>query len=342
MTERQDQLKIVSIAGGTGRFSTLEGFRTRNDVFVTAVYNITDSGGSSGILRTEHGVLPPGDGVQAMSALAIDEDDRRFLLNRFFEGRVNGHRVSNLMYAAATREFGGDLNGVNYLKRKFPLNGDVLPGSLENGVDFEVELEDGSVICGETCVDTRGSGSPIKRAWLSKDAYILPDVEEAIKQADVVLFGPGDLWTSTIALLLIRGLPEAISHSSARKIMICNLVNKEGETDNYKASDYARVLTEHLGTLLDDFIVNGNGIDKEVLRAYTEAKQPPVEIDEECYKYSRRIHKISLATIITNRIWEKGRVVEKRLLRHHPEKAAAVVVEVVKQTVAASPRLAFI
>lgn len=310
---------IVSAAGGTGRYSLLKGLK--DQARIIALYNITDSGGSSGILRVEHGVLPPGDGIQALAALAKSEQDELFLLDRFSEGRVNGHRIGNLMYEAATRKFGDDLAGIRYLQRLFKISGKVYPVSDKRGVDLIVELKDGSILVQEHRIDTRGEGSPIINARLSEPAEILPEAAEAILKADIILFGPGDLWTSIVPHLLVKGMPEAIRKSKAQKIMVCNLLTKPGETDGYTASMFAEVMTKFLGCPIDDFIISSNHLDKEVAKIYKNANQHPVLSDRrEVLKFAKRVHEESLATII-----ESG---QSKLIRHHPERTAQAVLYV--------------
>ncbi|MBI4037133.1 YvcK family protein [Candidatus Daviesbacteria bacterium] len=315
-------VKIVSIAGGTGRYAVLKGLKRKSKI--TALYNITDSGGSSGILRVEHGILPPGDGIQAFAALAKCPEDEQFLGSRFFQGGVNGHRIGNFMYLSATEIFGSDLAAVSYLQKVFKPCGQVLPVSIEHGVDLVVKTEDGAVITGEHQIDTRGKGSQIIDAWLTKKAEILPQVRTAILEADIILFGPGDLWTSVVPHLLIDGLPQAVKKSKARKVMICNLVTKPGETDGYQASDFAKVVTNLLGSRLDDFIANGNHLQKNVRDAYLKFKQEPVVVDEKLSSYAKNVYQLPLATAFET-IGKKGPML---LLRHHPQKTAQAVLNV--------------
>lgn len=311
---------LVSAAGGTGRYSLLKGLK--NMANIVALYNITDSGGSSGILRVEHGVLPPGDGIQALAALAKSEADEIFLLDRFSQGRVNGHRIGNLMYEAATRKFGNDLSGIRYLQKLFKIGGHVYPVSDKRGVDLVVELEDGSILVQEHRIDTRGGGSPIVNARLSETAEILPEVARAIEKADIILFGPGDLWTSIIPHLLVKGIPEAIKKSKAQKVMVCNLVTKPGETEGYTASRFAEIVTKFLDCQLDDFIVNSNHLNREVADIYRNANQHPVVVDRQRIKmFAKRIHEMPLATVI-----ESG---ESKLIRHHPDKTAQAVLTLI-------------
>lgn len=314
--------KIVSIAGGTGRYSVLSGLKNKADI--TALFNITDSGGSSGILRVEHGILPPGDGIQAFAALAKNNKDEQFLKSRFFQGSVNGHRIGNFMYLSAADVFGGELEGIYYLQKLFKPKGTILPVSVDPGVDLIVKLEDGSEIRGEHEIDVRGEGSPIIEARLSKEAQILPQAREAILGADAVLFGPGDLWTSIIPHLLVGGLKETILASKAKKIMICNLVTKPGETDNYKASDFARVLSFFLGLPLDKLIVNNKEMDKKVAGIYEKDNQYMISADQnESLKYCKEFCLYSLAAQIHSD--------SRYILRHDPKKTAEAVLEVLSK-----------
>ena len=302
---------LVSIAGGTGRYPLLEGVRDHYQV--TALYNITDSGGSSEILRVEHGTLPPGDGTQALAALTEDPDHRLFLLDRFTTGRVDNHRIANLMYEVACRKFGGDVGAMKYLARLFQVRGQVLPISLARGVHLIAQLEDGTTLEREDIIDNRGSGSPIVDARLSSPAHILPETEQCLRSADLIIFGPGDLWTSVIPHLLVTGVPEAIQCSLATKIMMCNLATKPGETDGYTASDFARFVVERVGGKLDYLFVNSNHIDQSVKTAYANQGQQLVVRDGSENRYAHHVVEIDLVTMIEN---GSGH----RLLRHDPDK----------------------
>lgn len=311
--------KIVSIAGGTGRYSTLKGLKHKAEI--TALYNVTDSGGSSGILRVEHGVLPPGDGMRTLAALSKSKDDELFLLDRYSEGRISGHRIANLMYETASRKFGGDVAGINYLEKLFEVEGHILPVSLTKGVNLIAHLADGSTLEGEHEIDVRGGGSPIVSMELRPEARVLPEVVEVIARSDVVMLGPGDLWTSIVPHLLVKGLLEAICASSAKVILICNLFTKPGETDAYKASDFAKVIVKYLGKKIDDLIVNSNGLDQAVKEGYQKGNQQMVKVDEKAKEYAVNVYSdFKLAAVVES----EG----KKVVRHDSQSTAKAVLRV--------------
>lgn len=328
-----DKMNIVSFAGGTGRFTVLQGLKERANI--TAFFNITDSGGSSGKLRVEHGILPPGDGNQAVAALAKSPLDQAVFTDRWNGGVVDGHRVSNLLFEVTVRkakeiygEEHGMIEAMKYFAERFINPGSiVLPTSTKEGVHLVAKLENGQLITGEHEIDTRGSGSPIIDAFLSEEAMIFPFAEEAINQADLILFGPGDLWTSTIPHILIKGVPEAIRRSKARKMFICNLFTKPGETDGYTDADFAEVVTRFIGCKLDFMIVNSNHLDPELLELYKKSNQTPVLEDPIRRKrYAEEVRIFPLATVIKSvKIEKDGSIRELQLLRNHPEKTAAAI-----------------
>jgi uncharacterized cofD-like protein len=324
--------KIVSIAGGTGRYPILKGLKGLAEI--TAIFNITDSGGSSGILRDEHGVLPPGDGVQALAALAKDEESEQFLIDRFTKGRVNGHRIANLMFVVASEKF-GPVEGMRYLVKTFCVpRVEVLPVSLERNVDLIEDLADGTTLTSEHIIDTTIKESPIVKARLNKLATALPETIKAILEADVILFGPGTLYGSIITHLLVKGIPEAINKSKAKKIMMCNFVTDPTETSGFKASDFAKSVIKYLGKnfIFDDFIVNQNFIkdktevsqdklSKYLIKSYKKEQKYFVPVDlEEIKKYSKRVHLLPLVGPV-----KSGEI---EILRHLSRRSSEAILNV--------------
>src|SRR5882672_11243391 len=238
MKETDSGLKTVSVGGGTGLSTLLSGLKAfvgkeavsyadpdaRWIETLTAVVTVTDDGGSSGRLREEFQILPPGDIRNCMAALAEDEH----LLTRLFQyrfeskGDLSGHSFGNIFVAALAGVTGDFLEAIKVSSEVLAIKGRIYPSTIED-VTLLAEVEDGRILEGETkIVDSR---SRIKRLWLSRaDCRPLPETLEAIKQADIITIGPGSLYTSLIPNLLVKGIVEAINNSAALKIYICNIM----------------------------------------------------------------------------------------------------------------------
>ena len=282
--------KIVVIGGGSGNHTTLSGLK-HEECDLTAVVAMTDSGGSSGRLRDELGHLPPGDVRQCLVALAPD-DRSTALLARLFDYRFNagngllGHSFGNLFLTALTEITGNTATAISEASRMLAVKGTVLPVTLTNST-LVARLEDGTDIVGEANIDQRSEklDVTIDYIYLEPRAYAYPPVLEAIQEADALIMGPGDIYTSIIPNLLVEDVAQAIRSSAATKICVCNLMTKPGESDGFKASDFANLVCEYLGTSdpLDYLVVNSTPYQERLLQRYAAQDQYPVTFDpEEC------------------------------------------------------------
>ena len=340
-------LKIVSIGGGTGLSTLLSGlkaFVSKDSVLnkapdaqwietLTAVVTVTDDGGSSGRLREEFQILPPGDIRNCMVALAEDEH----LLTRLFQyrfeskGYLSGHSFGNLFLAALAGVTGDFLEAIKVSSEVLAIKGRIFPSTVED-VALVAELEDGRVIKGETnIVESR---SPISRLRLSNDkCRPLAETLEAIQQADIITIGPGSLYTSIIPNLLVDGIVDAIRDSNALKICICNIMTQPGETDGFAVEDHLRVLFEYSPNLeLDYVIVNTTPISTALREKYLADGAAQVEFksldpgifDDELrpsfVESGERLHAFQL--ICRDLLQEDG------LVRHDPDKLARLVLEI--------------
>ena len=260
-------LKIVSIGGGTGLSSLLSGLKVfvgRDSITepsstwvetLTAVVTVTDDGGSSGRLREEFQMLPPGDIRNCIAALAEDEHLLTRLFRYRFEsgGDLSGHSFGNLFLAALAGVTGDFVEAIKVTSEVLAIKGRIFPSTVED-VTLVAELEDGRVIRGETNIVQ--SRSPIRRLRLSSDnCRPLPETLDAIRDADMITIGPGSLYTSIIPNLLVDGIVDAVGNSDALKIYICNIMTQPGETDNFDVEDHLRVLFEYSPTLELDYVV---------------------------------------------------------------------------------------
>ena len=334
MPKRKYRQKILTFGGGTGQFHLLSGLRELNDTkLITAVAGTWDSGGSSGRLRTELGVLPPGDVRQCMLAL-MESEEQRQVAQRLFDDRLEevsgpmkGHSLGNLIAARLEHIFKGQDRATNAAIALFRIRAKILPVSLTD-LQLVAETEKGVIIEGETNIDNRGirkdfdPKDKIARVFFNTRADSNPAVLEAIGQAKKIVFAPGDLYTSILPHLLVDGIQEAILASKAKLFFVLNLTTKKGETDFYKASDYLKALLFYLGDVnrLDYLIANKNYIDKEILEIYKKVGQDLVELDEKvCKKLApkAKIVKANLARYMR----------KQHFFRHNPEKLASIILE---------------
>ncbi len=272
--------KIVVIGGGTGVFTVLTGLR-KYPVRLTAVISMADDGRSTGFLREEFGVLPPGDVRRALVALAAaDKKIVSELFNyRFSEGGFKNHVFGNIMLTALERLTGSFEKALDEAGKILSARGSVIPVTLDN-VHLAAVLEDGTVIRGETNIDIpkHDPRLRIKRVYLSPAARANARAADAIRAADLVVIGPGDLFTSVIPNVLVRGIPEAIKRSRAKKAFVVSTMTKTGETNGFRASDYLRELETYLGkSVLDYIVVNSKKPPAKRLSKYRKEGKEIVE-----------------------------------------------------------------
>ena len=313
MATKKSKPKIVSIGGGTGLSTLLRGlkkFRADLSVIVT----VTDDGGSSGRLREELGVLPPGDIRNCMIALSEDEH----LMSRLFrfrfnsEGGLHNHSFGNLFLTAMAGVTSDFAEAVRLTSEVLAIKGVIYPSTNSN-VQLCAELEDGSRVRGETRITA--SRKRIRRVRLDPaDAHPLPDALDAILAADLITIGPGSLYTSLIPNMLVNEMINSIRASRATKIYIQNIMTQPGETDRYSASEHVEALAEHCGGILFPNVLLNNGRPSpEILRKYTAEHAALVATDRD------RLRSLNL------RLVERDLLAEDGVIRHDPDRLARAV-----------------
>lgn len=307
--------RVVVIGGGTGTPVLLRGLKeyTGN---LTAIVTVADDGGSSGRLRGDLGILPPGDVRNCLVALAHTEPLMEELLQyRFPSGELKGHNMGNLLLAALCDTSGGFDRAVRSLSRVLAVRGQVLPVTLAD-VRLCAEMEDGTVVCGESRIPS--SGGRIKRVFLDPGAC-RPTGEalQAIREADAIIMGPGSIYTSILPNLLVPGIAEAIAGSGAVKIYVCNVMTQPGETEGYTASRHLQALFDHAGKIIDYMIVNTGGIPGKLLHRYRREGAAPVDADLEAIRDMGVIP-------VAERLVQEG-----ELVRHHPDRLARLVMRLI-------------
>jgi uncharacterized cofD-like protein len=321
-------LKVVAIGGGTGLSALLHGLKQYTHpadssvpaVEITAVVTVTDDGGSSGRLRREFDVLPPGDIRNCMVALSEDEALlARLFQYRFQAGRgLKGHSFGNLFLMALTQIMGDFPEAVKASAEVLKIAGRIYPstGSL---VALEATLADGSRVVGETRI-SRSTRRISRIRLLPRRARPLPATLSAIAEADVITFGPGSLFTSVVPNLLVEGIPRAIRQSEAVKAYFVNLMWQPGETIDFTASDHIRAIQRHAGGhLLDYAVVNIRPIAQALKKRYARELARPVDNDLD------NIFRMGIKVMAGNLAQQSG------LVRHDPAAAAAVVVKLAQE-----------
>lgn len=250
--------RIVVIGGGTGLSVMLRGLKQK-PLDITAIVTVADDGGSSGILREELQIPPPGDIRNVLTALADTEPLLAEVLKyRFPNGTgLAGHSLGNLILAAMTDITGDFVTGITELSRIFAVRGRVLPAANQSIV-LKAEMEDGSIVVGESTIPK--SGLAIRKVFLEPaDVEALPEAVQALREADAILIGPGSLYTSILPNLIVPKLAEAIIQSDAVKLFVCNVMTQPGETDNYSVSDHLTAIHAHIGHHLFDYVIVNDG-----------------------------------------------------------------------------------
>lgn len=269
---------VVAIGGGTGLSNLLRGIKhyTAN---LTAVVTVMDTGGSSGRLRRELDVLPPGDVRNCLLALAEDEERMaKFMQYRFTAGEgLAGHALGNILLAGLEQATGGFDRAIEEASYFLSVRGQVLPSTLDK-VQLVAELADGRVIEGEA--EIAQDPTPIKRVWLSAPAKAYERALQAIEKADVIIIGPGSLYTSILPNLLVEDIAQAIDRAQAEKFVIMNLMTEPGETTGYTAYDHLKVLAQYLDLRrFTGVIVNTEPPPPEILARYRAEGSEPVKDD---------------------------------------------------------------
>jgi uncharacterized cofD-like protein len=280
--------RIVTIGGGTGSFTILSELK-KVASRLWAIVTMTDSGGSSRRLMDEFGrPLPLGDLRQTLVALSRSSrlwgDIFSYRFPEASSGIIGGHSLGNLILAALEDLNGGDLQGaLEDAEEILNTGGHVIPVTVAR-TTLCAELDDATVIRGETTIDRRGKGTtrpllPIKRVFLDPPVSATARARKRLERADKVLICPGDLYTSIVPCLLVDGIADAVRSSDGEIIYICNVMTKRGETDGFKASDFVREVHRYLGRRVDTVVVNTGEFPSEHLTRYTEEGSHPVEAD---------------------------------------------------------------
>lgn len=307
--------KIVAIGGGTGLANLLYGLKEYSSN-ITAVVTVADDGGSSGRLREQFGLLAPGDIRNCLVALADTEPLMRNLFQFRFGGKaeLDGHSFGNLFITAMTKITGDFEKAVKESSKVLAIRGRVIPSTLDE-IGLVAEFADGTKISGESKISKEKK--PINKISLDRsNCEATPEAVVAIKQAEIIIIGPGSLYTSVIPNLLIEAITKAILESGALKVYVCNIMTQSGETDNYKASDHIEVLVAHAKSKLIDYcIMNIASIPSESVKKYKHEDAHLVVAD------SAKVKEMGFNVV------EEDLVNATDYVRHDAQKLARIIME---------------
>lgn len=279
-------LKVITIGGGSGHYALLSGLRDLSNIAITAVVSMVDSGGSTGRLRDELGALPPGDVLKCILALSPHHKTAQALLQKRFlkDHRLRGHNAGNMLMTMLSHYTGSFPSGVAALAEILDAKGVILPVTTDKAT-LVAELKDGTRIYGERAIDMPGADrrEKIKDVFLvphhADRIRVFPPVVDALKTADYVILGPGDLFTSIVPNLIVPGVLEAIQESSAKLIYIVNIMTKFGETHHYTGKDFVRKVEKFTPKPIDMVVHNNKKPHRELRDAYAGRKSEYVEAD---------------------------------------------------------------
>ena len=308
--DKNSGLRIVTIGGGTGQSTALRGLKRETDN-LTAIVPVSDDGGSSGRLRQDFRMPPPGDARSCLVALSDGETALKELFNHRFNGSssLEGHSLGNLLLAALYEKTGDFGQGLDAAARLLALSGRVVPVSDEPGLTLVGRTTSGLTLRGESSVGN--APDPIERVWIEPpDAAAGVAALEAIKQAELIVIGPGSLYTSLIPCFLLQGVGEAVAASRAPKVFVCNVATQPHETDGYGVAEHLDAFRAHSGVAVTHALVNGN------------VEELPAELGRTAVAPVRRIDGFDGSVVLADVVDESDRT------RHDPRKLAVALMDI--------------
>lgn len=326
---KENQKNIICIGGGTGTFVTLKGLKHTGHK-LSAIVAMSDSGGSNKRIRDEFGLLPTSDIRQCLVALSDENGGvgllRKLFMYRFEKGEgLAGMTFGNLFMAALSDILGSQEEAIRQTRKVLRIQGNVIPVSFTD-TNLFAEYENGQTLSEEHLIDEPPHDGKIKitSVSLKPNAKANPEALEAIKGADLIVLGPGDLYTSLIPNLLVESIPEAIRSSKAKKVYVSNLMTKFGQTYNFTANDHLATLKQYLGVDVDYVIINNGPLQKQALEVYAKYNEFPVRDDLGDVKKPQVIR----LNVASRQLAQKSKsdALVRSLIRHDSNKLAEVLV----------------
>jgi uncharacterized cofD-like protein len=325
--------KAVVIGGGTGTFVTLSALKN-HPVKLTAIVSMIDSGGSTGRLRDQLGVLPPGDVRQALVALSEEGKIWRDLFTyRFNSGDLSGHTFGNIFLSTIEKMAGSLPKAIQMSQKLLQTKGNILPVTLDKSTLF-AQLKDGTIIEGESKIDELGMDwklpvQKITSCWIAPKARANKKALAAINNADFIIIGPGDLHTSILPNFLVDSVAEAVVQSRAKKVLVVNLMTKRGQTDGFKSGDFVKELSKYVKNLVFDYIlVNKGKIEKNVIGWYQQTSEVEPVINDLIDNKRTKIIASDIVSDATLKRTISDRI-QRSLIRHDTEKLGKALLGII-------------
>jgi uncharacterized cofD-like protein len=318
---------IVVIGGGTGTFTLLSGLR-KYPVNLTAIVVMSDSGGSTGILRDELGVLPPGDVMRCLVALSSSGKLMRELMDyRFDSGNLKGHKFGNLLLSALEKITGSFDKAVATASEILRIDGTVVPVTLDP-VHLMAKVGN-EIIRGEETIQMTKLNGSLEYLWLEPVGRANPKALAAIRDADLIVLGPGNFYASVVPNLLVRRIPEAIRKSKAKKLFVCNLMTKKEHTKDFSVADYTAMLEKYLGGPVDTVLYNNKTPSSDLLKKYAREGDTLVSWDD--LPEGRELIAANLLSKNQKPVKKVGTPSqESSLVRHDPAQIATIIARLLK------------
>ncbi|MGH7196281.1 MAG: gluconeogenesis factor YvcK family protein [Candidatus Saccharimonadales bacterium] len=324
--------KIVVIGGGTGSFMLLDALKHYCSN-ITALVNMADDGGSTGVLRDELGVLPPGDIRQCLVALSRSSERMRELFNfRFAKGTFAGHSFGNLFLTAVEKMTDNFADSVDLASEVLNITGQVVPITLDK-VTLVMEQSDGKVTRGEFKIGHLNFGRHTRpKIRLEPKASLTPKAKEALLKADLIVIAPGNIYGSLAPALVVGGVSEAVAASNAKKVYVCNLMTQPGQTDGFKVHDFAAEIERFLGQPLDYVLYNNAKPNKALMQRYAKEGEYWVGADES--KLKKAHYEAIGAHFVSGEPWRPDDAKadpiahSRTLIRHDADKAARTLMKI--------------
>lgn len=314
-------MNIVVIGGGTGSTVVLEGLKKYRELHLSVIVGMMDDGGSNASVRDEFGLLPLSDVRKSILALSEDNESnylRELLTYRFAEGEnMRGHTLGNLLMIAMSDILGSEIEAIDTLSQMFGVRGKVIPVTLDD-VRLVAEYDDGTKIVGEHYIDEPEKDINIVKFYLDKKAVAYPKAIQAIKEADYIILGPGDLYTTLLPNLLVDGIGKTIKESHAKIIYISNLMTKIGQTRHKSVKEITEVIEGYIGRSLNYVLLNNGRIPKEAFQRYIADGENLIKDDIEDCKDCTILRKDLIANDDIKK--EKGDALKRSLVRHDSQK----------------------
>lgn len=322
--------KIVVMGGGTGSFTVLSGLKKYLDLDLTAIVSMADDGGSTGKLRDEYGVLPPGDARQCLVALSEADTLIRQIFNfRFSSGSFTGHNLGNILISAVEKMTGNFNDALKVISLILNVRGLVLPVTLDK-VRLVVELNNGKIISGQNEIANNHlvSRFGVKKIYFDKKAKANPEVLKAIGGADFIVVGPGSFYSSLIPSFLVKGVAKALKSAKGKKIFVSNLMNQYGQTDDFTVSDFVAGVEKFTGLDTFQYVIYNTEIPSaRLLSKYVDEGQPVLFDPESVFGGSRFIG----VDLVNKKIPKivHGDIMRRSLIRHDQDKLAKAIVSLI-------------